>query len=607
MTMTAECSSYVPRWWDELRRQSAQGVAHAFCLHGEIADYAKPAVEVSRFLDASMSRLDLVVRYSRARGVYFGDAGQRSDAWAQLFLKASGLDAATTNPAIRGLAVRSPLDQLNGMTSPSAAIPMIDRVLNSGVQVEEAPADAHNPAVMRPARMAVIVEAADTVSPAGEMISLSGDDRTVLVALQRWASRDYARKGCLVILMSESLEAIHPSLRTGGAALYPVRIERPNEEERLLWARYHAEQSAISDGVGCEMPVSVLARMTAGLLRCHIEDLFLRARKEGQPVTEAFVRERKASIIAAEFGETIETWEPEHGFEVIGGQEHVKQWFTRAVINPIRSGSTSRCPKGVLLLGPPGTGKSLLAKALAKEAGVNALRFDPSRVFGKWVGDSERNLRRVLECLQSMTPCVVFIDEIDQQAGGRSESGDGGVGGRVFGMLLEFMAREEFRGRIIWIAASNRPDLVDAAMLRPGRFDRKVPMLPPDEAERVQILRVLARRFRVNADDLTLEVTAAATEGWTGAELEAITLKAAESMEWYGSTPADAYPDALECYRATTGDIARQVSLALQHCDDLSLMPPRYREMLKARDAAPAVPAPDPAPASPTTRSGFDL
>src|SRR5712692_4225971 len=210
--------------------------------------------------------------------------------------------------------------------------------------------------------------------------------------------------------------------------------------------------------------------------------------------------------------------------------QEVKEDLRESIIQPMRSGQSRLVPQGMLLMGPAGTGKTRLACALAKEAGVTFVELQPSKIFSKWVGDTERRLERALTAIKAMTPCIVFIDEIDQ-AMSRGESGDSGVSNRVFKRLMEVMSDTTLRGKVLWIAASNRPDLLDAALLRPGRLDKKIPILAPDAAERASILAVLTRAAFPDAELPTQEVfeaIASPMENYTGAEIEVIVGKAAQ-------------------------------------------------------------------------------
>ncbi|MDK2465204.1 MAG: AAA family ATPase, partial [Candidatus Korarchaeota archaeon] len=187
--------------------------------------------------------------------------------------------------------------------------------------------------------------------------------------------------------------------------------------------------------------------------------------------------------------------------------------FTRLGIEP---------PRGILLYGPPGCGKTLLAKAVATESEANFISVKGPELLSKWVGESEKAVREVFRKARQAAPCVIFFDEIDSLAPARGTGlGDSRVTERVISQLLtELDGIEELKGVVV-IAATNRPDLIDPALLRPGRFDRLIYVPPPNREARLEILKIHARGKPL-AEDVDLEELAKRTEGYTGADLEAL-------------------------------------------------------------------------------------
>ncbi|RLI07288.1 hypothetical protein DRO32_04145, partial [Candidatus Bathyarchaeota archaeon] len=182
-------------------------------------------------------------------------------------------------------------------------------------------------------------------------------------------------------------------------------------------------------------------------------------------------------------------------------------------------------PKGVLLYGPPGTGKTLIAKAVANEAGANFYAINGPEIMSKFYGESEARLRQIFEEAQKNAPSIIFIDEIDAIAPKREEV-TGEVERRVVATLNTLMDGLKARGKVIVIGATNRPDLVDPALLRPGRFDRLIYVPPPDEKARLQILKIHTRGMPL-AKDVDLKQLAKETEGYSGADLAALCREAA--------------------------------------------------------------------------------
>ena len=214
----------------------------------------------------------------------------------------------------------------------------------------------------------------------------------------------------------------------------------------------------------------------------------------------------------------------------MGGLAGVKQRLKEAVEWPqkhpealARLGATA--PKGILLYGPPGCSKTLLARAVAASTGLNFLSVKGGELFSKFVGESERAVAALFARARAAVPCVVFFDEIDGLVGSRGDTGSQGVGERVLAQLLMEMDGLQPRLGVVVLAATNRPDKVDLALLRPGRFDRLLFVPPPDVSAREEILKVHLKKTPL-AQDVGLGDLAAKTEGYTGADLSALVREA---------------------------------------------------------------------------------
>ena len=221
---------------------------------------------------------------------------------------------------------------------------------------------------------------------------------------------------------------------------------------------------------------------------------------------------------------------PRVRWEDVGGLENVKQELREAVEWPLKYPEKFkkfglRPPKGILLFGPPGTGKTLLAKAVATESGANFVAVRGPEIFSKWVGESEKMVREIFRKARMAAPAVIFIDEIDAMATARGLGADSLVGERVVAQLLAEMDGIKALENVVVIAATNRPDLVDPALLRPGRFDRIIYVPPPDFNARLEILLIHTRATPL-AKDVDLEEIARRTEGYSGADLELLVREA---------------------------------------------------------------------------------
>jgi transitional endoplasmic reticulum ATPase len=219
----------------------------------------------------------------------------------------------------------------------------------------------------------------------------------------------------------------------------------------------------------------------------------------------------------------------------VGGLEEVKEELTEAIEWPLKhtdlfNQADIQPPKGLLLYGPPGTGKTMIAKAVATTSEANFISIKGPELLSKWVGESEKGVREVFRKARQASPCIVFFDELDSIAPRRSggDSGDAHVMQRIVSQLLtEMDGLEDLRGVVV-IGATNRPDIIDEALLRPGRFDRILAIPVPDTSARKEILNIHTRKKPLDAS-VNLDKLVELTEGYTGADLAAMVNTAAMS------------------------------------------------------------------------------
>jgi SpoVK/Ycf46/Vps4 family AAA+-type ATPase len=376
-------------------------------------------------------------------------------------------------------------------------------------------------------RIAVLIDYVEKLVP--YRLEEGGGDRDGLQAmevLQRWAVDPVVRSSNnVILLLTDNLGQIPTSLHAEGSGCRAIRVPLPTEREREAFIRHKlsgtagpfASLDAAEYGSGADAGALALARDTQGMRLTDIDNISRRVivehrRRAGGAGPEpsdavlrgADVQRAKSEVIQAQSAGLLEIVPPSRGFAEIGGLETVKAYL-RERTRHMRSGRhVPLVPSGLLLAGPPGTGKTIIAEAIALESRFNLVKM--RSIQDKWVGSSERNLEMVLSLLDDLHPVVVFIDEIDQAMGRRDtgQGGDNGVGARMFGRVLEAMSDSTRRGRILWVAATNRADLLDDALLR--RFDRVIPLLTPDVRESCHIFATMPRTIaRQSGDDMTLE------------------------------------------------------------------------------------------------------
>jgi len=240
---------------------------------------------------------------------------------------------------------------------------------------------------------------------------------------------------------------------------------------------------------------------------------------------------------------------------------------------------------GYLLCGPVGTGKTFLVECLAGEAGVPVVKLKNFR--DRWVGSSEGNLEKIFRLIRALGRCMVFIDEADQTLGKRdSGSGDSGLSGRIYSMIAQEMSDSGNRGRVLWLLASSRPDLIEVDLKRPGRVDVKVPLLPTStKAESAQLVALLARRYglALTAEDLT-HLTPTMPTLLTPGAAEALVVKAYRHSRTANVPGGAALEASLIGYQnPVPADVLDfQMRIAIREATDLGFVPPAFRGMAAA-------------------------
>ncbi|MHB8619407.1 MAG: ATP-binding protein [Chloroflexota bacterium] len=551
-----------------------------FLLTGNTRDYASGSYPVllPEFLERLLcADFGCVAFYNRATGLSFPlrRATDVNPGHEDEFLKRAGMAVA---PATLGQTGPSAASSNRLPQEPMRFFPAADRVLRYGPPEDP---DAEPQPPFRPS--ALVIEYADTLFPSSPV--LSPEERNSLIFVQRWALDPRVSKAnAMIILVGQASSDINQALRAASSKVEHIEVPMPDEAVRLDFVLQMERAGDPPLRLGDGMSVQEFAAKSAGLTLLHMEDIKLRA-GDGE-VTQSFVRERKDEIIKSEVGEILASDDPDWGLDDVGGLTEVKTWLDSNIIRPLKQGKRNRVPLGVLLVGPPGTGKTYLVKALAHDAGVNYRELDFGRLLGGIVGTSERNLENVLRVLEASAPCIVFTDEIDQ-ALRRGTSGLNPVQDNLFGRMLRWLSEPAHRGRIVVIAATNRPDLLDAALKRAGRFDVKIPILPPGLSGRRDALSKLLRRYSPNSPSCEAEIDGIATrtDGWTPAELELVVVKAVRIA---GDNDRDVIAaedlvQAAQTVSPSTTDTRYMTDLAIVECNDRSLLPPEYRSRLDNR------------------------
>ncbi|ERH02165.1 MAG: AAA family ATPase, CDC48 subfamily [Halonotius sp. J07HN6] len=420
----------------------------------------------------------------------------------------------------------------------------------------------------------IFMDELDAIAPERE--EAGGDvERRVVAQLLSLMDGLEERGEVVVIGATNRVDAIDPALRRGGRFDREIEIGVPDREGRKEILQVHTRNMPLVD----EIDLDTYAENTHGFVGADLESLA----KEAAMSALRRIRPRldlESDEIDAEVLESIEVLEsdfkdalkgiepsalrevfvevPDVTWDDVGGLGETKERLRETIQWPLEYPEVFEeldmaAAKGVMLYGPPGTGKTLLAKAVANEAESNFISIKGPELLNKYVGESEKGVREVFSKARENAPTVVFFDEIDAIATERGSNSEGsGVGERVVSQLLTELDGLESLEDVVVIATSNRPDLIDSALLRPGRLDRHVHVPVPDEEARRKIFDVHTGAKPL-ADDVDLDQLARKTEGYVGADIEAVCREAsmAASREFIDSVDPEEVGESVGNVRVT--------------------------------------------------------
>ncbi|RLI76779.1 AAA family ATPase [Archaeoglobales archaeon] len=388
----------------------------------------------------------------------------------------------------------------------------------------------------------IFIDEIDSIAPKREEVTGEVERRVVAQLLALMDGLE-ARGDVIVIAATNRPDAIDPALRRPGRFDREIEIGVPDRDGRKEILEIHTRGMPLAEDVNLDE----LTELTIGFVGADLEALAkeaaMHALRRVLPEIDIEVEKipdevlENLRVTGEDFLEALKNIEPSAMREVlvevpnvkwddVGGLEHAKQELMEAVEWPLKYPDVFRVvnitpPKGIMLYGPPGTGKTLLAKAVANESNANFISVKGPELLSKWVGESEKHVREMFRKARQVAPSVIFFDEIDSLAPRRGGIGDSHVTERVVSQLLtELDGLEELKDVVV-IAATNRPDMVDPALLRAGRIERHIYIPAPDKKAREEIFRIHLRGKPLDKD-VDIEELAKKTEGYSGADIEAV-------------------------------------------------------------------------------------
>jgi AAA+ superfamily predicted ATPase len=571
---SAALPEWCPTWAERLGDAYLSGTSCVFMLHGNVRDavpIAPPAApggapdvnawgSLGDFLSREMfGRWDVVLGYDVGRGLR----------------PLAGTDAARLRTMAQWLGER--LGNASGWPrEPDAAIGAIDAILERNLI---------DPPEQRK-RIAVVLDFAQYLVPAGDVGGAARTGAARLVRVLSWATNPLLRRvNVAVVLIADTLAEVHPRLASN-PAVTAIDVPLPDAAERERYALAAAAAAGVSPAH--TDAVRRVAALSGGLSLESLRAVISLSARDGSPPDGPEFAARKKDLIERSCRGLVEFIQPRLSLDAVAGHAEAKKRL-EADARAIRSGQLESAPMGYLICGPVGTGKSFIAECYAGSVGIPCATLKNFR--SKYVGETEGNLEHALDVLRGLGPVVVIIDEADAALGNREQGGDSGTSARVFSMIARQMGDTRYRGKIVWMLLTSRPDLLPIDLKRQGRAEVHIPLFyPHDQAELDAMFAAMARKCRVRLapglpGPIDLEL------GLSGADIESVVLAARrKGLERAAETGAPA-PDeigaddlraALDDFMPSAQGLEKEMQeiAAVLECTERRFLPERWREVV---------------------------
>jgi AAA+ superfamily predicted ATPase len=557
-----------PHWARELSEQFFAGASCLFVLHGNVGDIVRqPAAGgapvyggVADYLATQLfGAWDVVLRHDLSHGL-------------RVF---SGADGDRLRTMIARLS-----DKIGEPKSwprdPDAILDLLDRLIQSNL-METDPAKRLS--------LAVIFDHAQYLVPSSELAQLTGPLGSRLVRLLSWARNPYIKRNNMAFcLLTDQLSEINERL-VGSPHASALAVPMPDAAARREFIEWFDARDGKSGNLADFAPAQ-LAELTSGLNLVSLERLLVLAEQSRIKLDADALKKLKKGLIERQARGLVEFVEPSQTMDDFVGNEGVK----RRLIEDgklLAKGRLDAAPMGYLICGPVGTGKTYLAECFAGSVGVPCVKLRNFR--SKYVGETEGNLERLLGVLRAMGPVVVVIDEADAALGTREGSGDSGTSSRVFSMIASQMGDTRYRGKLIWMLLTSRPDLLPIDLKRQGRAEVHLPLFnPPTDEEVREMFLAMARKNKFRLDPALLPDGLSA-RGLSGADIESVVLSAKRLALTQGREQATA-----EDLTAALADFIpsaqglekeKQELAAVLECTSKSFLPAEWKERIEKPDA----------------------
>ena len=543
----------LPPWSDELIALYESNATNQFILHGNITDqYILPLKDGPRLgnltdylVEVLLQSFDVVLSYDLGNGIRVLKGGETLMEW----------------PSYKE---RQPFSK-----RPREALEILTHYFRYCANLRQA--GGQN------IKVTVILKSSHLIVP-NLGTAVNNDVHAMALLIREWASEtSLTEHPFACFLLTENLNDLHALVVHHPRSAH-LKVPLPDNEDLEAYFRLKGDQFPIALKP-YEKDMSEPARQMTGATLSAVSGLLKQQEYLKKTIQPLDLSEFKKSLVEKECAGLIEFVEPSRTLDDFHGQEPIKKWV-RQDIKLWQKGDHQAMPMGYLVCGPVGTGKTYMVECLAGEAGVPVVKLKNFR--DKWVGSTESNLEKIFRLLQALGRCVVFIDEADQAMGKRSgQSGDScGVSGRVYSMMATEMSRSSNRGKILWILASSRPDLIEVDLKRPGRVDVKIPLFPEHTPEGAYgLIRILCKKYGFGLPkEMPRDLLGAIPDLVTPGAAESLAVKVYRQVKTQELEPIDALRDLLEDYQSPVPEkiMAFQIQLAVDEASDLSFVPQKF-------------------------------
>jgi len=561
----------LPGWAEDLGRAYTGGAASVFLIHGNIHDVVpvrsdlgtpRDYVSLERFLSGQLfGRRDIVVQYDRGAGLGFPEDGERGRRMREEFGRTlEAIDTVLGTDHARA-----------GLKEPKPVFEVLDRFILAKTAIRQ----GEGSELTDRTSLAVLVRYAETIAPAVEVGWLTGEVGANLLKILNWANDPAIRRAdATICLLVENLAELNRRI-VENPFISKVEIPLPGEDER----REYIEHLRTGDdrlAAVAGLDARALAREANGLTLVGVSQVLSQTVRGAGAFELRELREAKKDLIEKQCFGLVDFVAPRYSLDMVVTQPSVKERLL-ADARLIREARHEALPMGYLICGVLGTGKTFTATCFAGSIGIPAIVFRNLRE--KWVGSSEGNMQKVLAVVRALGPVVVIVDEADAALGHRAADGDSGTSGRMFAMISSQMSDTTYRGKVIWMLLTCRPDLLPVDLKRQGRCEVHIPLfVPQTDQERNEMFLAMARKNHVQVAPESIPPVPA---GLSGADIESIVVQSLREALIAG-LPAPT-PEILRSTvsRFVSPDYSLQKELqelvAVRESTDLRFLPERFQ------------------------------